>query len=148
MSGPQISPVVHNPAGTSEAELVNFGGWLREQLERRGWSRHHFAQSSGVITSTVYKWTGNEQRPSPKHCLEIATALGVDVDLVLAAAGHRIRDDVAPGIIRAEIAAMLGRVPEELLVAIAPMLRALTDPHTQTDTLKRLRDRLIQSAHE
>jgi transcriptional regulator with XRE-family HTH domain len=146
MSEPQIRPTCQTAGRTRhEAELVNFGGWLRTQLERRGWSRHYFAQSAGIITSTVYKWTNNEQRPSPKHCVIIADALGVDLDLVLAAAGHRLRDDVAPGVVRAEIAALLGRVPEELLVVLAPMLRALTDASTQVETLKRLRDRLAHA---
>ena len=130
----------------TQAERTDFGAWFETELQRKGWSCNHFAHSSGIVTSTTYKWKKNEQRPSPRHCVTIADTFGRDLDTVLAAAGHRVRDDTAPGVIRTEIAAMLKLVPEELLVTVVPMLRALTEPHTQAETRQRLHHRLTATA--
>lgn len=127
----------------TEAKAVDFGGWLTTQLERKGWSRHHFAQRAGLHPPIVYKWTGNEQRPSPRHCVTIADTIGVDLDLVLAAAGHRVRDERVSGVIRAELAVLLNRIPEALLIPLVPMLRGLTERTIQDETQRRLKLRLV-----
>ena len=127
----------------TEAETINFGGWFVAQLVRRGWSPHQFAQTSGIVKSTVYKWTHNEQRPNPKHCVTIAQALNVDLDLVLAAAGHRVHNDSAPGVVQAELGVLLNRIPEALLIPLVPMLRGLIDTTIQDETKLRLTLRLV-----
>src|SRR6185295_2448146 len=103
--------------------------WLVAELERRGWSRFHFAQIAGVHASMVYRWTEG-QRPQTEQCEKIAEALNIDLDIVLAAAGHRPRNELAPGVIRSEAAVLLNQVDEVLLVAVLPWLRALADERT------------------
>lgn len=126
----------------SDAERVNFGDWLRDQLERRGWNTLHFAEVAGVTPSLPYKWLENQNRPSPRHCQSIATALRLDLDAVLLAAGHRPRSDRAPGIIRAELAALINQVDEVLLAPLVPMLTALADDRTADEVIVRIAERL------
>jgi len=129
---PDTTPPHRDPA---------FGQWLLTELERRGWSRFYFAQSAGVHASMVYRWTEG-QRPEPKQCEKIAEALNVDLDVVLAAAGHRPRQELAPGVIRAEAAALLNQVDEIHLLYVTAWMRALADPRTSDEILARIIARL------
>ena len=119
----------------------DFGVWLSAELERRGWSRFHFAQVADVHASMVYRWTEG-QRPEPAQCEKIAAGLNVDLDIVLAAAGHRPRHELAPGVVRAETAALLNQVDEVHLVSIRGWLRALADPRTSDEIIAQIADRL------
>ena len=47
----------------TRAQEVNFGGWLRIQLERLGWSGNHFAKSGDFAGGMVYRWRNNVHRP-------------------------------------------------------------------------------------
>lgn len=120
------------------AREVNFGGWLQVELDRRGWSRLHLAQIGEMQPSAVSKWALNQQRPSPAQCAKVAEALGMDLDVVLAAAGHRPRSSQAPGVIRSEVVAIVNHIPERLLAVVVPMLQGLTDPAVQDETLERV----------
>jgi transcriptional regulator with XRE-family HTH domain len=131
-SGPPPAPPPRDP---------KFGDWFTRELERRGWSRYHFAQTAGVHPSMVYRWTEG-QRPQAEQCAKIAEALNVDLDLVLAAAGHRPRNELAPGVVRAEAAALLNQIDEILLIVLVPMLRALSDERVANETIAKIIDRL------
>lgn len=71
------------------AETVPFGDWLREEIDRRGWSVSDFAARINVRPSTVSRWTNNQRLPDPPFCEAIADALQLAPDDVLARAGHR-----------------------------------------------------------
>jgi transcriptional regulator with XRE-family HTH domain len=124
----------------SAAEL-NFGGWLQAELDKRGWNRLHFATEAGVRPSLVSKWCLNQRIPEPDSCDLIAETLGIDRDIVLAAANHRPRSAVAPGTIRAELIALLNHIPEEVLLFFLPALEPFTDRAVTDDLLRRFRER-------
>jgi lambda repressor-like predicted transcriptional regulator len=131
------------PARGAEARTIDFGGWLMRQLDRRGWTLYHFREVAGLpYASLVYKWKNNEQRPTPRYCAIIATALDLDPDVVLLAAGHRSRDELAPGVIRAELAALLNSVDEALLAATLPWFYALADHRIRDETIVKIAERL------
>ena len=75
----------------------SFPVWLGRQLQRRGWSQADFsrelskAAGKRISTGLVSNWLSGARRPSSASCELIADVLFVDVDEVLAIAGHRPR---------------------------------------------------------
>lgn len=69
----------------------SFSAWLQRQLDRREWSQADFARRAKVSTGLVSNWLAGERRPNPSSCDRIADVFLVDVDEVLAIAGHRPR---------------------------------------------------------
>lgn len=67
----------------------DIASWLRRQLARRDWSGADLARRLNVANGRVSEWTTGKRVPSPKSCLRLADAFGVDPDTVLAIAGHR-----------------------------------------------------------
>jgi transcriptional regulator with XRE-family HTH domain len=128
--------------GLAEHAQINFGGWLTAQLKRKGWNRNEFTEAAGVPTGVVYRWCENTNRPSPKNCPRIAAALGVDIDAVLAAAGHRPANAFAAGVIHATLVNLITGIPEPLLVPFVPMFRALAHPANQEESMTQLTMRL------
>lgn len=70
---------------------TTFGAWLESQLQRREWNQSEFARRIDVRPGVVSHWVRNERVPSPASIEKIADVLFVDVDEVLAIAGHRPR---------------------------------------------------------
>ena len=88
-----------------------FVEWLRGQLRRRGWNAAELARRLQVPSGTISRWMTGERQPSPRSCDLLADVLGVDLDLVLALAGHRPGPEVtAPDDQRAAIIALLERI--------------------------------------
>jgi transcriptional regulator with XRE-family HTH domain len=50
----------------------------------------------GVVPSLVSRWVNAGRIPSPESCDLLADALGLDVDRVLVAAGHRPNIEAIP----------------------------------------------------
>jgi transcriptional regulator with XRE-family HTH domain len=73
---------------------AQFSAWFRRQLDRREWNQREFARRAHVASSTVSNWYRGERVPDPAKCEVIAEAFGIDLDTVLAQAGHR--PDVEP----------------------------------------------------
>lgn len=85
--------------------------WLQRQMDRREWSQATFARNLGVSTGLVSNWLTGVRRPNPESCERIADVLFVDVDEVLAIAGHRPRDiDIDPDAPGEQIAVMARRI--------------------------------------
>lgn len=121
----------------------DFGAWFRSELDKRGWIPHTFSQRAGfTYTSLVYKWARGESVPTPRSCQIIADALDINYDVVLMAAGYRARDERVPGIVRAELAALLNGVDEALLAAILPWFQALNDDRIANETIVRISQHL------
>lgn len=76
--------------GMSAAE---FAAWLHRQLQRREWNLSDLGRKADVKPSVVSRWSRGERVPSPESCERIADALGLPLDEVLAAAGHRYGDE-------------------------------------------------------
>lgn len=76
---------------TKSRRPATFGAWLESQLLRREWSRSDFARRLGTRPATVSRWILGVRTPDPESCEKIADVLFVDVDEVLAIAGHRPR---------------------------------------------------------
>lgn len=66
--------------------------WLKRQLARREWNQADFARRLGTSPGNVSRWMTGERVPDPSSIDKIADVLGVDLDLVLALAGHRPPD--------------------------------------------------------
>jgi transcriptional regulator with XRE-family HTH domain len=64
------------------------GSYLKEALDRRGWSGRTLAMYAELGTNTVAKTLRGETTPDPDTILKIASALGVDELHLLHLAGH------------------------------------------------------------
>lgn len=102
-----------------------FGLWLAGQLHRRGMTMSDLARGIGAYPAVVRRWVRGVQLPKTAQCRAVAAALGLPVDEVLAAAGHRPPDPAAEGGARREAAELLARIPEERIAHLLPRLRAL-----------------------
>ena len=67
--------------------------FLRTEMRLRDWNVPKLAEACDVSVGLAAKWVSDNPRyhvrPNPQSCAKIAKALGVDVDHVLALAGHR-----------------------------------------------------------
>ena len=70
-------------------EARAFRLWLAQRLREQDLSQADFARRLGTRPNTVSGWVTGQRRPDPASCDRIADALGLDVDEVLTAAGHR-----------------------------------------------------------
>lgn len=69
------------------------------------------ARRMGIVPSLVSRWVSGGRIPSPDSCDLLADALGIDIDRVLVAAGHRPNIEAIPvDDDRATIAALLRQV--------------------------------------
>lgn len=68
-----------------------FSAWLSHQLKQKGLSQSEFARRVKTSTGSVSMWVNGQRVPDPASCDRIADVLFVDVDEVLAIAGHRPR---------------------------------------------------------
>lgn len=66
-----------------------FASWLKRQLLRREWTQADLARRLNVSTGTVANWATGSRLPSTASVDRIADVLGIDIDDVLVAAGHR-----------------------------------------------------------
>lgn len=66
-----------------------FGAWLRRQLKRRQMRQADLARRLETSSGVVSHWARDTRVPEPESCQGIADALGLSVDEVLTAAGHR-----------------------------------------------------------
>lgn len=70
---------------------TEFAEWLDNERIQRGWNKSELARRVGKLPSVVSRWLTAEWGPDATSCLNIANALGVDIDFVLALAGHETR---------------------------------------------------------
>lgn len=90
---------------------MTFATWFRQQLQRREMTQTEFARKANLGTSTVSFWANGRRTPDPVSCDIISDILRIDLDTVLAAAGHRPAiDPLPPGDFRREVAALADRV--------------------------------------
>lgn len=67
----------------------SFGVWLAGQLQRAEMKQVDLHRRSGLSTGAISEWLRGIRIPDPENCDRIADALGIPVDVVLSAAGHR-----------------------------------------------------------
>jgi transcriptional regulator with XRE-family HTH domain len=128
----------------------NFGSWLREQIQLRGWSQSDLARRIESHPSLVSKWVRGLQLPQPRQCARLALAFNIDSTTVLEMAGHVsphqfeffIHDVLADSPVRHEILQLLNEVPEPLLVPLIPMLRAMAEPDVASSALAEVSESL------
>jgi transcriptional regulator with XRE-family HTH domain len=88
-----------------------FGRWLKNELRRRDWNMSDLARRINSDPSAVGRWARGDRIPDPASCDLLADALGIDIDRVLVAAGHRPNIEAIPvDDDRATIAALLRQV--------------------------------------
>jgi transcriptional regulator with XRE-family HTH domain len=63
------------------------GTWLREEIDRRGWSAREFGRRIGVSKSHTSRLVRGDIPPSDKLCPNIAKALGINPQEVMRRAG-------------------------------------------------------------
>lgn len=71
--------------------MRTFGQWLRHELARREMKQADLARRLGASTGAISDWVNDKRIPDPSSIHRIADVLFVDVDEVLAIAGHRPR---------------------------------------------------------
>jgi len=95
------------------SRLPTFGAWIDSQLIRRQMSQADLARRLETSNSTVSNWIRGGRVPTPESCDKIADVLGLSVDDVLMAAGHRPRGlDEWPEDVR-EVANIMVKLPEQ-----------------------------------
>jgi len=52
------------------------GTWLKQEIDRRGWTGHKFAERIGYSNSQTHRFLTGEQPPSIRACRKIAAAFG------------------------------------------------------------------------
>ena len=52
------------------------GTWLKQEVKRRGWTGHKFAELIGYSNSQTHRFLTGEQPPSIRACRKIAAAFG------------------------------------------------------------------------
>lgn len=67
---------------------MQFGNWLRQRLDQRGWTASRLADEIGVPRGTVGRWLKGERRIQDDLAKRVARALGVDERLALHHAGY------------------------------------------------------------
>lgn len=76
---------------TNGSALIDF---LRMHMSTHKWTTRQFADQTGVSPQVAYRWLAPDARyriiPSPASCIKIALVFGVDPDVVLELAGHRM----------------------------------------------------------
>ncbi len=73
------------------SKVTDFGNWIKEQREMRGWSQPQLAERAGTTAATISRFeTG--ARPSRKRewALRLATAFEIDPASALLAAGFAV----------------------------------------------------------
>lgn len=74
---------MQDPLNTSD-----FAGWLREQMQARGWSQADLMRSSGLTPAAISRVLGGSRRPGIAMCRQLAEAFQLPVDTVFRKAGH------------------------------------------------------------
>ena len=100
----QLSPVQLSPVGSIVLPFGDsrnyrtdmersFAEWMNRELLRRDWNQSDLVRRTGLSSSTLSRFATGKRIPSPKQADLIADVLGVDLDTVLAVAGHRPNPD-------------------------------------------------------
>jgi transcriptional regulator with XRE-family HTH domain len=71
--------------GKRMADIATF---LQDIQRQRGLSLRGLARESGISVSTLSRWCGGKQIPSPKACRMLADYLSLSAEHMLALAGH------------------------------------------------------------
>ena len=124
-------------------EYWPFREWLLEQMRIRGWRKIDIARQLNPETpvnmaSNITRWLSGKRQPDPESCAQLADILGFDAEYVMAMAGHlprpTLRDEAAA--MRENIKAMVDRLSQRDLRALAALARSLHDESAQSDTSK------------
>jgi transcriptional regulator with XRE-family HTH domain len=109
------------------------GDWLTAELRRRGWTQADLARRTGLSRGTISKYLRPPDHPHHRapdfaSLARIADALGVpSLDAVAAATGT----DRTATPLQEECAALVLRIPDDVLATVLHQLRPLTDPLIQ-----------------
>ena len=71
---------------STNSDITDLSTWLREELDKRGWSIREIARRAGLVHGTVVGIL-NGRHPGIETCRGIARALGVPTEEVLRRAG-------------------------------------------------------------
>jgi transcriptional regulator with XRE-family HTH domain len=138
-----------------QAPTQDFGDWLRQEIERRGWSQSELARRIETHPSLVSKWIRGLQKPQPRQCEKLAAAFGINRNFIMRAAGHVGQDWDSTWLInplttylwesptRQEAYQLLLDIPEPLIIALMPWLKSLADPNIRESTLTELKESLL-----
>ena len=86
----QLFLICEHAKGRGTLSKQDIAGWIRQQLAKRDWTAADLARRTGVGTGRISEWMSGHRRPNPASCIVLADAFDVDLDDVLAVAGHRV----------------------------------------------------------
>ena len=101
-----------------------FGEWVQQMIDERGWSQSELARRAGTTSTTVSRVINKERLPGIEFCRGIAKAFGLpEIDVLrLAGLASPAR---AQSTLRDKLVIQLGDMTEEQLGAMERYARAL-----------------------
>jgi transcriptional regulator with XRE-family HTH domain len=130
----QAGPTPEADAGARGRDATgSVGGWLAAELGRRGWSQAELARRTGLSRGTINKYLRPPDHPHHRDpdfasIARIADALGVPALTAVAAAAGLARPATP---LQEECAALVLRLPDDVLATVVYQLRSLADPAVQ-----------------
>lgn len=68
--------------------IVEFGEWLRNVLEEKGWTQGELSRRANVSRGAISNIISKRRLPSPESCVNIAQAFNMPPETVLRMAGY------------------------------------------------------------
>lgn len=113
---------------------MDFGKWLQDELEKRGWGQAELSRRSGIPTGHLSRVVNGSRNPGPELCISIAEAFGIPREEVFQARGwlvKEIRPVFYPGIdarteqVARHVSALPFEIRELALDAIEPVVNSI-----------------------
>jgi len=105
---------------------TGFATWLRQEMQRRGWSVSELAHKAGTYPATISNLLNENRKPGKAICKQLAKALDLKESIVLYHAGFLSKDPEDPtqqlDPLALDILAMLsGKTENEKRAALAAL---------------------------
>lgn len=67
--------------------LIDFAGWIIDELQKRGWAQAEFARRAEISPSQVSRVLSGDAKPGPEFLQGTARAFGLPADAIMRRAG-------------------------------------------------------------
>jgi len=105
-----------------------FVAWIRQELDRRGWTQSELCRRSGLSSATVSTVLSQRSKPGNDFCKGVARAFGIRDEEVFRRAG--ILDPLPPEVEEErELVLLIRRLPPDARRTAMAILRGLADEY-------------------
>jgi transcriptional regulator with XRE-family HTH domain len=105
--------------------MATFGEWLRQQRTAAGYTQTQLARKIGFDQSTISAIELDAYKPTHKFAFALATALGLDVEVVLELAGIGAESVEVDERARAELLSVFDQLSDDDQSTLIELARAL-----------------------